>query len=169
MLRLAVVLSSRKFLKSPFVHRLRLLSGALVSILPLLAGGALTACKKDAPSPKPSTSSTFDLLYKQPAAVAAGAPVQATLVAVNDARCPSNVQCIWAGYVAVAVELTDDTATQTARIALGYKYLPAYSADSVAVVLNKQPYWLRLLAVGPYPAYPANGQAQTATLRLRPR
>lgn len=71
--------------------------------------------------------------------------------------------------MAVAIELTDATSTQTARISLNSKGLTDYSVDSAAVVLNQQAYWLRLLAVDPYPSTTPGSRVQTATLRLRPR
>jgi len=37
------------------------------------------------------------------------------------------------------------------------------------VTLNNQAYWLRLLAVNPYPSTKSVSQPKTATLRLRPQ
>ncbi len=138
-------------------------------LLVLLAASVLTACKKELGASEQAVDNAAILLsYKQPVAVLTGAAgaTQLTLTDVQDSRCPINAYCIWAGYAAVTVELTDATSTlQTARLSLLNKPSPAYSLDSVAVTLNQQAYWLRLVAVSPYAA----NQLQRATLRLRPR
>ena len=140
--------------------------------LMLLASSALLACKKDA---GPGSSSVvigqpFSVAMQQTATLPAtsGGPITITLTDVQDSRCPSGMQCIWAGYAAVTLQLTDATATpQTARLTL-LNNLPTYTRDSVSVTLNRREYWLRLLDVTPYPGE-GNGSTKTmATLRLRP-
>ena len=136
----------------------------------LLVAGGLAACKKDQPGP--SLNQTFELPLHQTATLATGSsPLRITLTNVQDSRCPINAFCIWAGYAAVTLELKDAAAApQTARISLHYKDLSQYSADSVAVTLNQQDYWLRLLDVTPYPSTTGgSSQPPTAVLRLRPR
>lgn len=142
-------------------------------LLILLASGGLLACKKELSTALAAASidQPFEVALQQTTTLpVVGGPVSCTLTSVQDSRCPSGGQCIWAGYAAVAVELTDATASpQTARISLHYKDLPNYSLDSVAVTLNQQAYWLRLLDVTPYPSLSGSGQTKTAVLRLRPR
>lgn len=137
----------------------------------LVAGGLLSACKTATVPATPALdgSQPFELVMQKAATVpASGGSVSFTLTEVQDSRCPSGTQCIWAGYAAVAVQLTDATATpQTARITLLNNYLPAYARDSVSVILNQKAYWLRLLEVSPYPGT-GSGQPTTAKLRLRP-
>lgn len=97
-----------------------------------------------------------------------GGPISITLTDVQDSRCPSGMQCIWAGYAAVTLQLTDATAApQTARLTL-LNNLPTYTRDSVSVTLNRREYWLRLLDVTPYPGEGNGSTKRTATLRLRP-
>ncbi|TDN38993.1 hypothetical protein A8B98_21065 [Hymenobacter sp. UV11] len=121
----------------------------------------MLACKKEAPSPAP----TFELVYQQPATIQASGAVQATLTVINESRCPSDVVCITGGTVAVTVTFTGAGPDQTAR--LGYDR--SYTRDSVLVTLHSQAYWLRLLAVNPYPSTQNASQVRTATLRLRPQ
>jgi hypothetical protein len=139
----------------------------------LVASSLLVACKTTV---VPATQALrigqpFELVMQKAAAIpAGGGPITLTLTEVKDSRCPSGGQCIWAGYVAVTVQLTDAAAIpQTARISLRYKDLPNYTLDSVAVTLNQQAYWLRLLDVTPYPSLAGSSQPTTAKLRLRPR
>lgn len=136
----------------------------------LAVGSSLVACKKNQGEPVPSQ--TFELPYQQATTVlvrASDKPVQATLTQVYDSRCPANAYCIWAGYAAVVVQLTDEAGTaQTARLSLHFKD-PSYATDSATVVLKGQAYWLRLLAVNPYPGTSSTSQLPTATLRLRPQ
>lgn len=143
------------------------------ALLLVLASGGLLACKKELTTAPAAASigQPFEVALQQTTTLpAAGGPVRIALSGVQDSRCPSGGQCIWAGYVAVTVELTDATATpQTARISLHYKDLPGYALDSVAVTLNQQAYWLRLLAVTPYPSLVGSSQPTTAKLCLRPR
>lgn len=139
----------------------------------LLAGSGMAACKKDSGTDqKTAGNAAIALTYKQPVAVPTGSlgTAQVTLTEVLDSRCPANAFCIWAGYAAVTVELTDAISPpQTVRLSLLNKLSPAYTLDSVAITLNQQAYWLRLVEVSPYPSTGTGSQPQTATLRLRPR
>jgi hypothetical protein len=138
----------------------------------LAASGLLAACKTTVipAAPMLADSQPFELVKQKTTIIPVngGGSISLTLTDVQDARCPSGTQCIWAGYAAVTVQLTDATATpQTARIALLIKDLPTYTRDSVSVTLNQKPYWLRLLEVNPYPGT-GSGQPPAAKLRLRP-
>jgi len=135
----------------------------------LLLRGLSTSCQK-IPSPGASEISIgqpFSLVSGQQTTLPAGSdgPGQLTLKEVLDARCPSGAQCLWEGYVAVTVELTDAAGPpQMARLALSRIPVPPNTRDSVAVTLNQRAYWLRLLAVS---SDAPGGTAKTATLRLR--
>lgn len=140
----------------------------------LLISSTFAACQKQGAPPHPAIADgqPFELALKQTATLPAGSggPASLTLTAVEDSRCPIGMQCIWAGYVAVTLALTDDAApAQPVRISLHFKDLTRYSADSAAVTLNQKSYWLRLLDVTPYPSRTGSDRATTATLRLRPR
>ncbi len=144
--------------------------------LGLLAGGSL-ACSTTSPATTAAASSadplpTIELAYKQLTTLPLGPAtnVQATLTEVSDSRCPADVQCIVAGYVAVAITLSDGREPQTLRLCLGCNARnQPDTTDSVAITLHQKPYWLRLLAVRPAPANPSNTPPPVATLRLRPR
>ncbi|MGI4740681.1 MAG: hypothetical protein ACRYG7_36375 [Janthinobacterium lividum] len=127
----------------------------------ILMLGGLLACKKNDASP----SQIFDLVYQQPTTIAASGPVQATFTTINDSRCPSDVVCITGGTMAVTVTFSGAGPSQSAR--LGYDR--SYALDSALVTLHSQAYWLRLLAVNPYPSTKNGSLPRTATLRLRPQ
>ena len=126
----------------------------------VLVLSGLLACKKEDASPVQN----FDLVYQQPTTITASGPALVTLTVINESRCPSDVVCITSGTVAVTVTFTGAGPDQTAR--LGYDR--SYTRDSVLVTLNRQAYWLRLLAVNPYPSAKTRNQPKIATLRLRP-
>ncbi len=138
----------------------------------LLAGNLLLACKKEDTATKVAAvvGQPFDLAEQQSTTLAPGSAnaLSVRLTQVLDSRCPIGTYCFLAGSVAVDVELTDATAApQAARIYLSsHNALPNYSRDSVSVLLNQQKYWLRLLAVNPYPS--TGSPPKVATLRLRP-
>lgn len=144
----------------------------------LLLGGGLLACSATNPGTTTAIRSAMpvpptELVYKQPTtlAIAPGLTVQATLTEVSDSRCPADVQCITAGYVAVSISLRDGQAQPLSlRLCLGCNARnQPNTTDSVAVTLRQKPYWARLLAVRPAPANPSNNPAPVATLRLRPQ
>ena len=145
--------------------------------LVLFAGGLL-ACSTPGPGTTHSkisatTIPTIELVYKQLTTVALDPAhrVQVTLTEVSDSRCPADVQCIVAGYVAVAIGLSDGKAgPQSLRLCLGCNARnQPDTIDSVAVTLHQKPYWLRLLAVRPAPANLRSTPPPVATLRLRLR
>jgi hypothetical protein len=130
------------------------------------------ACKKDTglSTLGVGIGQPFEVTIQQLVTVpaASGGPITITLTDVQESRCPSGMQCTWAGYAAVTLQLTDATATpQTTRMNLLARDLPTYTLDSVNVTLNQKKYWLRLLDVSPYPGT-GSSSAKTATLRLRP-
>jgi hypothetical protein len=131
---------------------------------------SLSACTKELNmGEKRPTLASLELTYKQPVMMSTNNlyPVRLTLTEVNDARCPSDVPCFWAGRADVAVMLTDgDAITQTIHLS---SFRQAAGADSVEVTLNKQNYWVRLMAVNPYPSLATQKQPKTAKLRLRLR
>jgi hypothetical protein len=140
----------------------------VLTAAPLLGLGA---CRKEfmLGAEKKSTLSSLELTYKQPTMTATSNlyPVRLTLTEVKDSRCPEDLQCFWAGRVEVAVVLTDsDAITQTIHLGTTAK---SPATDSVEVTLNKRDYWVRLLAVSPYPSHATQNQPKVAKLRLRLR
>ena len=141
-------------------------------LLALAGSSLLVACKTATipATPALGNGQPFELVIQKstPVPVAGGGPISLLLTEVQDSRCPSGTQCVWAGYAAVTVQLTDAAAApQTARITLLANNLPTHTRDSAQVMLHQKAYWLRLLEVHPYPGTGA-GQPTTAKLRLRP-
>lgn len=122
----------------------------------------LAQCTKEE-EPTIALGQKIELQAQQSARVAtASAPVQLTITKLTDSRCPVGVYCFQSGWADVEVELRDKAgAVQQAALCLG-----GCLNDSAAVVLNAEPYWLRLTAVVPYPSATARLGPQTATLYL---
>lgn len=140
----------------------------------LLLGGALAACKTTAPLPTATVNGQLlTLPYQQAVALPiGGASASLAFTELSDSRCPSGGQCIWAGEARVALVLTaGPTAPQTLRLGLGAGPRRADSLpDSLPLTLSQRPYWLRLLAVAPYPALAGTPPGPAVvTLRLRPQ
>ncbi|TVT41628.1 hypothetical protein FNT36_09350 [Hymenobacter setariae] len=131
------------------------------AFLGLLACGLL-ACSKTTLQ----MGQLVTLVPKQPTTLALGGigTAEATLIDLNDSRCPSDVTCVWAGTLAATVTVVGDGPAQTVR--LGYQ--KSYVLDSAIVTLHAQSYWVRLLDATPYPSTKNAGLLRTVTLRLRP-
>ena len=112
----------------------------------------------------------FDVQDQQTVMVALPASKpQVRVTKIVDSRCPTGVQCIWAGQAAVDVALgTDTDSAHVADLYLGQglgQGATWHNRDSAAVTLAGQPYWLHLLAVNPYPSVNSSGK-KSATFRL---
>ena len=133
----------------------------------LLAG----ACQAPAPVvPAAAGNQAFDLYYQQPSIVASEAgSVQLEFTELADSRCPAGGQCFWAGEARVTLVLTEPDATpQTLRLGLNAgPRLASSLPDSLRIALRQQPYWVRLLAVAPYPSLKGSQGPRVATVRLR--
>ena len=97
---------------------------------------------------------------------------QIRVTRITESRCPTGVQCFWAGQATVDAALSvGPDSTRVTALYLGQGLGPGatwHNRDSVAVTLAGQPYWLYLLAVNPYPSGNSSGK-KTATFRLTTR
>ena len=78
----------------------------------LLAGVFGAAC-----AATPPTTETLQLSIGQPPATALGG-VRVALVEVSDQRCPVDVNCVWAGYAKVTLEVSPPGAAAE-RVVIG--------------------------------------------------
>ncbi|MBI2445338.1 hypothetical protein HYV43_03035 [Candidatus Micrarchaeota archaeon] len=65
---------------------------------------------------------------------------------VSDSRCPTGVQCIWAGVASVKTSMQSGAAQASFTLIAGQ--------NATAVTLNGPKYLARVESVTPYPAYP---------------
>ncbi|WP_324675481.1 hypothetical protein [Hymenobacter sp. GOD-10R] len=144
-------------------------------VIGLALSSGLLGCQKDKSASGNLSASDFAVTNQKTASVPlAGADnVAVTLKKVSDSRCPNGAQCIWAGYVQTTIEVkTAADAVQTVDLCLAQCGVgtPWHYRDSTTVLINKQPYWLCLTAVNPYPSVKNfSTEAQTAALRLVPQ
>ncbi len=59
-----------------------------------------------------------------------------TLVSINDSRCPSDVQCIWAGTASATVKLGSDNKSKTVTLTLGSTPTTQYGYDVSAIDIS---------------------------------
>ena len=94
---------------------------------------------------------------------------QIRVIKISESRCPTGVQCFWAGQVTVDVALSvgsDSTCVTGLYLGQGLgQGANWHNRDSAAVALAGQSYWLYLLAVNPYPSGNSPSK-KTATFRL---
>lgn len=64
---------------------------------------------------------------------------------IEENRCPKNVQCPWAGYVAVSLSISDKSTSKDVKIEFSTK------ASKAEVELNGQKYVIEVKDVTPYP------------------
>ncbi len=126
------------------------------AVFALLVAAGLTACNQDATSPAPEAplaSASASVSLDQPftlrvgrSATVAGEGLTISFEAVpSDSRCPTGVQCIWAGNAVVQVVLSKDGKAFGAELNTGQE---PTSVD----YLN---YNVALVSLAPYPT--ANG------------
>ncbi|OUJ75125.1 hypothetical protein [Hymenobacter crusticola] len=144
-------------------------------VIGLVLSSTLLGCQKDKAAEENLSASDFAVENQKTASVPLTGldNVAVTLKKISDSRCPNGAQCIWAGYVQTTIEVkTPADATQTVDLCLAQCGVgsPWHYRDSTTVLINKQPYWLCLTAVNPYPSVKNTPtQAQTAALRLVPQ
>lgn len=88
--------------------------------------------------------------------------VMISLVSMKDSRCPSDVQCIWAGNARIKLDIsTDQGSMVSAELCIGQCDTKFKTADTTFVRLNDFKYSVILKAVEPYPGKgnPANKKA----------
>jgi hypothetical protein len=144
-------------------------------LISLALSSGLLGCQKDKDVDWNLSASDFAVESQKTASVPLNGidNVAVTVKKIADSRCPNGAQCFWAGYVQTTIEVkTAADAAQTVDLCLGgcAAGKPWHYRDSTTVLINKQPYWLCLTAVNPYPSVKNNStQAQTAALRLVPQ
>jgi len=144
-------------------------------LIGLALSSGLLSCQKDKDVDGSLSAGNFAVENQKTASVSlAGADnVAVTMKKIADSRCPTGVYCFWAGYVQTTIEVKSAAdASQIVDLCLGScaKGSPWHYRDSTTVLINKQPYWLCLTAVTPYPSVKNTPhQAQTAALRLVPQ
>ena len=130
-----------------------------------------SACKTTAPVVPATSSEAVALTYQQPVVASPAGNVKLEFSELADSRCPEGGQCFWAGEARVTLTLTE-TAAAPQQVRLGLNAGPRLASslpDSLSIVLHQQPYWVRLLAVTPYPSLNGPKGPQVATVRLRPQ
>ena len=70
------------------------------------------------------------------------------LTALNDSRCPANVQCVWAGNAAIEVIFTDDAGSKSsAALCICQCDSKLKNIDSAYITLNNNKYSIELSAI----------------------
>jgi hypothetical protein len=129
--------------------------GCVAPSQPLPAGGV-------SPTIQVQTGSEFDVVVNQQAIVE-GTPLRIRFNGVSDdSRCPSDVQCVWAGNAVVRLSLTS-TGNPDSNAALNITLDPKF-ADSAG-------YRVTLVGLKPYPrsGSPISAGDYVATLRVERR
>lgn len=157
-----------------FAHYLTPTSVVKKLLTYFVLSSSLVACQKDDSAGESVSATGFEVAHQKTASVSmTGAEaVQITLKNVTDSRCPSNVNCFWAGNVQTTIEIkTAAEPAQTADLCLGSCKTgkPFSQRDSTTVLVNSKPYWLHLTAVNPYPSASSDNTPKTASLRLVPQ
>ncbi|MEW6751161.1 MAG: DUF6174 domain-containing protein [Candidatus Latescibacterota bacterium] len=118
----------------------------------------LTSSGTDAPSPQQAR--VYELRLDQ--TLQAGA-LQVTWLDLQDSRCPTGAQCIWAGEARVLLGVARERAeTEEAELVLG-------DGGAAAAEARVHGYLFRLLAVAPYPslAVPTERQDYVASVSIQ--
>ncbi|NUQ23746.1 MAG: hypothetical protein HUU34_07320 [Saprospiraceae bacterium] len=111
----------------------------ILGLLILMLGG----CKKDAVDKLSYQMGTpFQLAIGQTAECSCGAPT-IVLRDIQDSRCPTGVDCIWAGEVKAVLDVNG--VSMTLGLSPNVEVEPSGSVDG---------YMIELRAVTPYPQYP---------------
>ncbi|PWJ58817.1 hypothetical protein CLV98_103184 [Dyadobacter jejuensis] len=92
-----------------------------------------------------------------------GNTLQVELVAINDSRCPVNVNCVWAGSAALRFKVYD--AQSETEVALDFSGADK-TKNSVSFNLNGQGYLLRVSEVMPYPETSATPELSDYTVSV---
>ena len=118
----------------------------LLGIILLLGGTTACGDYLSDIEPSPLIGEPFTLKYAHSEAVSPD-NLFVTFVGVEeDSRCPTGVQCLWAGQVIIKVKVQKGSESVYEKLGLGT--LPASGIGSEAVVFGRT---VKLLAVNPYP------------------
>lgn len=79
------------------------------------------------------------------------------LEAVSDSRCPSDVQCVWAGNAVIKVRLRSASGSMESReLCIGACNVNTNLSDAANVTLDGTNYVIKLKEVRPYPKQNGN-------------
>lgn len=118
-----------------------------------------SACKSSETNPSDSIS----VGLHQSARLGSGIAVRAD--SIQDGRCPTGVNCIWAGEAKVKLLLSNDKDSGTVRLTLGAG-LNSKRLDSTNITLTNSAYKVILRGVNPYPTSPATNEPQVAVVQV---
>ncbi len=118
-----------------------------------------SACKSSETNPSDSISVG---LHKS---ARLGSGIAVRVDSIQDGRCPTGVNCIWAGEAKVKLLLSNDKDSSTVRLTLGAS-LNSKRVDSTNVTLTNSVYKVILRGVNPYPTYPATNEPQVAVVQV---
>lgn len=109
--------------------------------------GIMSACAADPKAPSPSRSSPPYAITLAPGSkvVISEESLTVELVAVKDSRCPSGVQCVWAGHATATVRV-DRVGSLPATLVIGTRAPPHMKLPYEA---RYGPYRLSLLGLEP--------------------
>lgn len=121
-----------------------------------LLGLTLGSCdKKERQTPTFEMDTPFQLTQGQTAECSCG-EVSITLLKIDDSRCPTTVDCFWAGMVTVDLDLKGTSLT-----------LGLDTNGQVAATGSYGNYSIRLLEVNPYPQVPGELEQKDYTVTLK--
>ncbi len=137
----------------------------LACLLCLVAGLWLRGCS----APEPSSvqlGQPFTLSINQPAQLSAKGLNLTFQDVLEDSRCPSNVQCAWAGQARISISVSQTGQTPTT---LEMNTNPPLNQD----VVTYEDFQIQLLALAPYPEdigqhIPAKSYEATFVVTERP-
>lgn len=144
-------------------------------ILGILGLMGLVGCRSDVNSRVAEKfGETFNLKSQEEIRVggASSDSLEVVVESIADSRCPTDVNCIWAGNAQVELTLSKDTDTQALELCIGDCHLEGeqYGAfteqDTALVTLGAQAYEVILKAVIPYPKSTEPVGEQEAVLEI---
>ena len=79
---------------------------------------------------------------------------------IEDSRCPTGVECIWAGRAKVKIEVSDDGMT------VDHQFL-TFGEDSENIIFQVDGYRLRGMTLSPYPSAKDRGERDYSLLVIK--
>jgi len=134
-----------------WIHRISRAAALAFAALALAACQSVTAVQRDG---------TFTLQVGDRASVTNGSFVVRFVSVPNDSRCPTNVQCVWAGDAVVHLDLTSSGRTHTVDLHTNS------TSGEVSAVYDGQVVELLDLTPSPHSSQTINQGDYTARLRI---
>ncbi|UJR11362.1 hypothetical protein I4U23_015543 [Adineta vaga] len=110
---------------------------------------------------KPIKSSAYIIILPQDGTSNVCCDAQITINSIADSRCPSNVQCIWAGQAKVKVTISKAGASSAADLIVG-----ANPQNNAVVTVGGNQYSITLTKVIPYPGDGKTDEPSEAVLQV---